>query len=210
MLTLFFRRIMPTLALSIVPFYVPTGGAQCTDHAYDPTATKVAILPVVNSTGEKNEKASNAQCKLVANELLHQFRDRGFRVLEAEVVTAAMKKLDADMSDEEQRKRARMLEVGKEAGADLTVFVLITDQADSDSDPRIPKVATIKAWLLDVPQQKAILSARVQEGRSHFSNAFNSGSIKRALLMAVDDAFKDFFKPYRKGKRAATEGTKAE
>jgi len=170
--------------------------AQRAPGTYVPGETKVAIIPAVDASGEKREKTNIARCKVVMEAAVRQFHGHGFTIMNADVVTAAIKKLNVDMSDEEQRKRATMLSVGKEAGADLVVFVIITDADDT----YVARAVNIKAWLLDVASEKAFLSARAQQGISNATSGLDLGHIDRALRMAVDDEFKEFLKPYKSGK----------
>ncbi len=169
------------------------GAAQVSGGLLTPSSTRVAILPVVNESGEKREKTALEQCQYVTDALQRQFRDRGFQIVEPQVVAAAMTKLEADMSDEEQRKRARMIEIGREAGADLVVFVVIMDKGKDIQG----MVASIKVWLLDAKTNQPYLSAKVFEGLSRAQTAFNMPKMKRALPLAVDRALKDFMKPYK-------------
>ncbi len=180
-------------ALSIVAF-ASWQSAAPPQRAYVPAQTKIAILPVIDASGEKDVKTSKEQCGFVSTELLKEFQERGFRFIERRSIDDVIKNQSIDLSDEEQRKRATMFGIGKEVGADLVAFVLITDKVTGERT----KDATIKIWLLDVNHQEPIMSGKPQEGRSNMSNAFNRASWRRAFPFAVEAGLQEFFKPFPK------------
>jgi hypothetical protein len=166
---------------------------------YEPGSTKVAVLPAVDLRGNQGSKESAGSCRILNNELSARFRQRGFVVVPPEDVAQAMTRLNADLADDEQRKRARMFEIGKAANADLVVFATIESVEQSGgsmlyygmSNGR--QVATIKIWLLDVGAGKPLLSAQARDGKGND----NSGALKSA----VGDALDGFLRPYKKVKR---------
>lgn len=198
---------------------------------YNPTTTRVAVVPVVNASEEKWEELKERQAAKGTEVLREAFLKRGFQVLDQAAVAGAMHRLDIDLADEEQQKRETLYRLGRELRATLIVFALITGTEQRVRDllsvsqpppvsvgpippledigkkllePFIPArregTVKLKLWLLDVPRQRAILTAKTVQGRSiggYF--AFLDKGSKRQVL-AVGDALqallKDFFKPY--------------
>lgn len=164
----------------------------------------VAILPTVNSSGEKDEKQRERQRIKGDETLSKEFADRGLRLADSDVVRKVLSDLKVDLSDEEQQKRASLFEVGKAVHADLVVFAVIThvsQQLHTNvlSSSREGK-AQVKLWLLDVAHEKPILSASVKEGKSGggFFAGLDKGSDRIVIAVgnAIRDHLKEFFKPY--------------
>ena len=89
--------------------------------------TRVALIPVLNISGETWEEAKSKQSDRGNEELRALFTERSFQVIERPQVEAALKKLNVDLTDEEQHRREVFYQVGEEVKADLIAFVLITD-----------------------------------------------------------------------------------
>ena len=179
---------------------------------YAPQQTRVAILPVINQGGEKDAKQRAEQTKRGGEELIHQFKSRGFRLVdEADIVQVCQDK-DIDLQDEEQHKRATYYQIGQAVDADLVVFAVIThvDQrrvlANTSGSQKLEGRASVKIWLLDVKRERPILNgATWQAGssRSMFAE-FDSGArhIRNAIGGAMKDVLAGFLKPYLRLKEA--------
>src|SRR5258708_232741 len=57
---------------------------------YVPAQTTVAVLPVINISGEKGQKAKAAEAQAAFDQIHKEFSDRGFRVLDDKAVADAM------------------------------------------------------------------------------------------------------------------------
>lgn len=178
-----FANRLATLALLLaVNGVLKATGVQ--QQAYLPKSTLVAVVPTVDISGMK-EGESKKQCKRLTEGVVKLFHERGFRITTGSIVEDAMKKQFIDLSDEEQRNRATMYRVGKELGADLVVFVLITDQRQIRGNGLIGEggePGSIKLWLLDSTHEVPIMSAKSEEDVN--------------LMAAVDRTLKAFLKAY--------------
>ena len=174
------------------------------NEKYDVARTTVAILPVVNTSGEKDAAQKVKQAESAQTELVKRWTERGFAAVENGAVQKAIADLKIDLNDEEQQKRANLISIGKAVKADLVMFVVITDVSQRTSvnifsTTREGK-AKLKAWLLDVNSEKQMFSAKVCEGKStggHFG-MLEKGSERIVLAAAngIRDLLKDFFQPY--------------
>lgn len=174
------------------------------DVKYAPDSTTVAILPVMNLSGEKDDAQRLKQAESGNEELSKRFIERGFKIADPAVVRKAVNDLKIDLNDEEQHKRASFYAVGRAVKADLAVFVVITDvnqrlNTNVFAYSREGK-AKLKVWLVDVKRETPILSAYPKEGKSSGGPlaGIDRGSIRivRAVGNGLRDALKDFFKPY--------------
>lgn len=169
---------------------------------YAPRQTRVALLPVINASGEKDPKQRGDQSKKGSEELLKQFRQRGFDVLEAATVQKAIGDLEIDLSDEEMHNRATLYKIGEAVGADLIAFAVITNvdqqriKTPLTDDQQLEGRANIKIWVLDVKEKRAIMSATRQEAqaKNKWFAEFDSGA--RLIRLAVEGAVRDSLKGF--------------
>ncbi len=172
---------------------------------YVPHDTKVALVPVVNASGETWPEAKAKQAARGDEELRALFSERDFALVPDADVKAAVDALHLDLSDEESQKRDNLYAIGKKSGADLVAFVVITDV----DQRRVTKVfvsstegkAKMKMWLVDAKQERPILSAKTFEGTSKsggWIEVGEKGSSRKQLAVAngLHDNTKEFFKPY--------------
>jgi hypothetical protein len=159
--------------------------ADSAAQVYKPGQTKVAILPTADASGETNKTISEKQRGFVDRELVKEFRERGFRCVDHGTLTDALRAQSIDLSDEEQQKRSPMIAGAKAVGADLTVFVLITDMQKTGHP------SAVKVWLLDVNQGKAILNAQEHQGRVTYGVSWT-----HVLPRTVSAALEVFMKNY--------------
>lgn len=173
---------------------------------YTPATTSVAIIPIVNLSGEKDEHFKASQKASGDKELNQEFMEHGFKRIDDGIIANAISDLKIDLSDEEQQNKATLYRIGKAVNADLVVFAVIThtDQKFISGilANRREGKATVKLWLLDAKDQTPILSAVNREGKSGggFFAGLDKGSarIVIAVANAERDTLKDFFKPYSK------------
>jgi hypothetical protein len=189
-----------SVLLAITLFNSPTLSPD-----YVPHETKIALVPVVNMSGETNPNGKEKQSSRGDEELHALFAERDFTILPDEAVKAAIQELHFDLSDEEQQKRETLYKIGKKTGADLVVFLAITDV----DQRKVAKVfvtstegsAKMKLWIVDAKQESAIISGKSIRGSSKsggWVEIGEKGSSRKQLAVAngLRDNTKDFFKPY--------------
>jgi TolB-like protein len=116
-----FRRTVSAAALLAL---IVLGSASWAQN-YVPAETRVAILPVVNASGEKDGAQAEKQARAASDELNKQFASRGFTVVDDKAVSDAIAGAGIQLTDEEQRSSASYLRIGADAKADLVVMVVI-------------------------------------------------------------------------------------
>lgn len=169
-----------------------------------PSSTKVAILPTLNTSQEKDAKQRDAQREAVDKSLAEAFSSRGFVVLDAGVVQNAIASSKIDLADEENHKRATLFTIGRACGADVIVFVNITNVSQALHQnfwaANREGTASLKTWVLETEGEKAPLSAKVlssKSGGSYFAGLDKGSSrIVRACANAVRQGLADYLKPY--------------
>jgi len=199
--------LMTASAFAAVAEPAATAEVGSAPVVYVPANTKVAVLPVINASGEKDRKQRIDQVSVGNKELAKQFRQRGFLLTDASVIAQAIADQKIDLNDEENWNRANLYRIGEAAGADLIAFVVIDNvdqkrhgQVGSDKNDELASRANIKIWLLDVKSHHAILSAVHQEAQAKnpiFAD-FDSGSrlIRKSVEGAIRDVLKDFLRTY--------------
>lgn len=195
------RRAFAAACLVLAACVMEAGRNQQTDVT---GSTRVAIIPVVNLSGDEWKELLERQCQKGDAYLLEQFGGRGFHAVPAEQVKAAIETLKIDLADEEQHKRATLIQIGKAVEADLVVFAVITDTSQKLIQQLLSAKregrAKVKLWLLDVRTEEPILSAKSVEGKSGGGSfaGLNKGSDRQVIAVAnaLRDGLKDFFKKY--------------
>lgn len=178
--------------------------AGADDPKLSPSNTTVAILPVLNSSGEKDQSQKQKQTESGDAELRKEFTERGFKVLDRASVEKAIADLKIDFSDEEQQKRDNLYKVGRAASASIVVFVVVTDVHQTLHQNLLSAsregTAKLKTWVLDVTNEKPMINAVVKEGKSGggYFAGLDKGSARIVIAVAngIRDTLKDFFKPY--------------
>lgn len=184
---------------------------QAQETKYDPATTTVALLPVIDKTGEKLAERRKLQADTGTKNLIELFARRGFQLAKPEAVTKAISDLKINLDDEEDYRRATFYQVGKAVKADLVVFVVIQETRE-DTKTSLFKGsekqgrATVKMWFLDVKRETPILSAVVKEGKAAGS-AFLGGALQgtqrraNAVGNAIKEQMEAFLKPYPETKK---------
>lgn len=159
-----------------------TGGAHAAAPSpakapYVPQETRVALLPVVDATGGKapNDAAVNSARVSLGRQIV----GRGFKVVPAPAVTAALSSLKLTLTDQTPRTPEALLNIGAAVQARLVVFVVVT-QADTP--------AGVKVWVLDTKTHTFILDGKAGSSKSEDAD--------EAVSEAVEAALADFLKPY--------------
>jgi len=163
---------------------------------------RVVLIPTMNESGEKWEDFKRKQNDKVDSFLRAEFNRRGFEVVTQSEVASAIKKLNIDFTDEEQLKRTTMFSLGRELNADFfyVPIIVTTEQATQDRvlyNDREGRTS-VKAWFLDVRNEKPIFSAKTFNGRSGGNRLTLRPSDRQiqAAANAVRDSLADFFKEY--------------
>lgn len=186
--------------------------AQAEETRYDPAATTVALLPVIDKTGEKLAERRKLQADTGTKNLIELFARRGFKLADPEAVTKAISDLKIDLDDEEDYRRANFYQIGKAVNADLVIFVVIQETREDTKTSLFKGAekqgrATVKMWLLDVKRETPILSAVVKEGKAAGAGAFLGGALQgtqrraNAVGNAIKEQLEAFLKPYPETKK---------
>lgn len=167
---------------------------------YVPSETTVAILPVVNTTGDKFLEMKAKQIGEGNETLARLFKQRGFTVLGQDAVAQAIKETGVDFSDEENNRREPLYSVGAAAKARLVVFSVITRTWQKTTKgglfERQEGFSSIKTWVLDVQERKALLSGDVVEGSSAMNSNRGSDRQVRAVRLGLERQFEPLLKGY--------------
>lgn len=204
-----FIRILTAVLVLTLGLTLPAGAqSKAALRPLDPAATKIALLPVIDATGEKDDQRRD-QANAVRLEMLSQFTERGFLVIDEAKVARAIADLKIDFSDEEEQRREPVYKVGRAVEADLVLFVVVT-QAYAKIKTNLfgeqrEGLAKTKTWFLDVKAEKPILSAYVWEGKSTGSAGpfakGNRSQMGAASGNSIRDVLNDVLKAYPKKKK---------
>lgn len=165
---------------------------------------KVAIIPLLNQSGEKWEELKSNQIKKATEYLTTEFGKRGFDLIPAEKVRAAIIEKKLDFEDEENQRKAVMYDLGKTLEADYVFFAVIT-QTDQKKQKRVfyhdtEGEATGKVWFLDVKAEQPIVSGKTFVSRSGGERlSFDHKGSDRQIQAAANvmrDALAEFFKSH--------------
>jgi hypothetical protein len=198
-----------TLVVGGGPLVAPTlfarpAFAQAENRRYEPAKTPVVVLPVIDATGEKLAERRKRQEDVGYKNLIEQFTQQGFPVVDAAKVNQALADAKIDLHDEENYRRDTFYKIARAAGGDLVVFVLIQDTRTDIKKSlwkgdEVQGRAKIKMWLLDAKAESPIVSAVVKEGKAAGASklfAMNEGTDRRANAAgnAVKEQLGEFFK----------------
>jgi|GEM_PF-993907 hypothetical protein len=177
---------------------------------YVPSETTVAILPVIDRSGEKAENRRRQQAGNGYRNAIEIFVERGFKIADKNAIAKAIEDAGIDLTDEEDYRRDNFYKVGEAVGADLAIFAFIVDTREDTkrnilTGNEIQGRASVKMWLVDVKEKKPIFSAIVREGKAAGQSklfATDEGRNRRANAVgnAIKEQFEAFLKPYPKVK----------
>ncbi|MEI7578261.1 MAG: hypothetical protein WCK51_15340 [Armatimonadota bacterium] len=132
--------------------------------------TTIAFIPGLNLSGEKNKDLMQRQSEKVAKFLSREFTKKGYQVVPEASVLEAIKALKIDLTDEEEYRKANFFALAKEVKADYIYVPVIvnSEQKQQDRDLYTDREGRtdVKAWFLDVKEEKAVFSGKLFIGRS--------------------------------------------
>jgi len=165
----------------------------------------VAVLPTVNASGEKWEELKRKQSARIDEWLAKHLPAAGFALKPAPEVKEALAGIELDLADQEQWRKATLLQVGERTGADYVLFcaVTLTEQKEQKRTWYVDKEGRtdVRVWLIDVKAGKALIGGETFTGRSggnriSFDNKGSERQIQ-AAVNAVRDATRAFLAPYK-------------
>lgn len=171
------RLFMLAAVTVLFTFFMVGARANAPKLPYVPEQTRVAILPVVNATGDaaaNDDAVTNARVSLG-----RQIVGRGFKGVPTPAVTAALNSLKLTLTDQTPRTPEALTKIGDATQARLVVFVVVTQAG---------RHATVKAWVLDTKTHTFVLDGKVGVGEG--KDAADSARD------AVEAAMAEFLKPY--------------
>jgi len=175
----------------------PTEKAETTPtveaKVYDPANTKVAILPFAHTLGRKADPAprfTHRACDRATNKLRGAFGKRGFRVLDQQAVTRALKKLGVQLSRPEQRSLVTYQNLAEEVGADLVVCGALLAYQEDPSWGRKGGLARIELSVFDANAKRYGLYATQEgaAGRARTQSPHDPGLVGHVSGTLRDDA----------------------
>ena len=161
---------------------------------YTPATTRIAILPVIDKSGEKDDQRVH-QANAVKMEAYDQFYQRGFQVIDEATVAKAVAGSDINFDDEEEHRKDNMYKIGKAVDADLVFFVVVSQayskiKKNAFNEQR-EGLAKTKVWLLNTKDEKPILSAHNREGKSTGSTGIGQKGNRSQMGAACSNAIRD-------------------
>lgn len=172
--------------------------------------TKVVVLPVINGSGEKDERQRYDQAVKGDQELQKVFSERGFDVISGQAVHRMLIDNEIDLTNEENWNRATLYKVGKKLNAHLVVFVVIDNVEQVrqftpvTKDQELVGKVRCRTWVIDAVNERAIIASKKTEASSkNFIYAeVDSGArlIRNTVPKAVKSGVEEFVNGYRKSK----------
>lgn len=165
---------------------------------------RIAVLPIFNIAGEKWQELKDKQIMKGQEYLQTEFGKRDFDIVGAELVNKTLDSMKIDLTDEEQQRRSVLFDIGKKLDADYLVFAIITETSQKKQMRALymdtEGQTTVKLWLLDLKDEKPLISAKTFVGRSGGNRLSidNKGSDRQiqATANALRDALKEFLSKY--------------
>jgi hypothetical protein len=200
-------KILPCIISTFLLLGLSIGilNAENADPIFTPAETKVAVLPVISLTGEQWEKLRQSQIDAVYTESKSLFIKRGFNILDEDIVNTAIADLKVDLTDDSQNYKDSLYQIGQKVGADIVVFVIITDstQTERQKDPNNifddekEGQVRIRLWIIDIKNNTAF-----QNGIRYIAKKrelFKVGSTLQvhAAKAAVAIGLNKFLSPYK-------------
>ena len=181
---------------------------------YDPAQTQVAILPVMNQTKGVWDDLKARENEKGKQELVLRFREHGFPLIEDALIAKSLSDLGVNPQDMAHQapdiltKPETLSKIGQAVNARLIVLLVITDTRSGSHFNLLGGFhkeggATVKLWLVDAPEDRALLSGVTKSSKSSGSGGLvemagtgGSGLSIRAIGGATTTALNQFIKPY--------------
>ena len=181
---------------------------------YKPAETSVAILPVLNQTKGGWDDLKDREDEKGKQELVKHFQQCGFPLVEDAQITRSLSAIGlnpqqiAHQSPDSLTGSGALYKVGKAVNARLVVLLVITDTRSGNhfnlSNGFCKEGgATVKLWLVDVTENRAILTEVTKSSKStgasgliQMAGTGGSSLSIRAIGGATSTALNDFIKHY--------------
>lgn len=185
---------------------MPSIARQTAQAPAQTPAPKIAVLPVINASGDRWIEHKDQVTDRVTKRLTKVFGDRGFTFSQPTEIDGALKKEQMDLTDEECYRRDNFYKVGEDVGADYVAFVEVTAETQRTQQTFFVNSpegeVTIKYWLMDVKNHAPVYSAKSNSAKAHAAAwlGFAKGSDQQltAADRVVTDTFKDFLERFPK------------
>ena len=172
-------------------------GAQALAQTPAPT---VAVLPVVNATGEKWVELRQKLEERLTKALALAFSERGFQLVDPTAIQASLDADKIDLKDEEFHRRDTLYKVAGAVKAKYSVLVVLTHNTQRKKQNFFTEApegeVTIKYWLVCTDPEEAIFSAKSEtaKARPHAWLGVAKGSDQQltAADRVIVTAFKEF------------------
>lgn len=172
--------------------------------------TKVLILPVINGSGEKDDRQRFDQAVKGDQELQKQFTECDFDIISGPGVHKMLIDNDIDLTNEEYWTRATLYEAGKKVGAHIVVFIVLDSVEQvrqltpySKDQELVARVRT-RTWIVDAANEKAFVAGKRTEAstKNFIYPGLDSGArlIRNAVPKAVKAGVEEFLASYKKAK----------
>ena len=171
------RLFLLAAATLLLTIFMGGARADAPKPPYVPEQTRVVLLPVVDATGDKapNDQAVSSARVSVGRQIV----GRGFKVVPAPTVAAALDSLKLTLTDQTPRMPEALSKIGDATHARLVVFVMLTHAG---------KHAAVTAWVLDTKTHTYTVNGKVGNG--------TGADAVEAARNAVETALAEFLKPY--------------
>lgn len=161
---------------------------------------KVAIVPVVNVSGQQWEALKARQDNGCNDYLRNQFEGHGFDLVPPENILTEMRSQGVDFKDDESSRRDNLRAIGRAVKADYVILAMITDSNASKESHLIfnDEVghATARVWIVDVAHGNVLMSGdRITSESGGTRLTYNSRGSDRevqAAINAMRDGFGEF------------------
>lgn len=179
-----------------------------------PTGPRVAMIPTLNLSGESWNDLMTRQNERINSYLSSEFTKRRFRLVDSADLADAVREMKLDLRDEENHRRAVLLDLARKVEADYIYFnvVTFTDQKTHDRDNYTDREGRtdVKIWFLETKTERAIYSGRTFVGRSGGMRVTLRPSDRQlqAGVNAVRDAIQPFFKEFAARENDGRKGAK--
>jgi len=192
----------------------PSSVAVTPADKYNPAQTPVAILPVINQTKGAWDDLKARENEKGKQELVLRFREHGFPLVEDALIAKSLSDLGVNPQDMAHQapdtltKPETLSKIGQAVNARLIVLLVITDTRSGSHFNLLGGFhkeggATVKLWLVDAPEDRALLSGVTKSSKSSGSGGLvemagtgGSSLSIRAIGGATTTALNQFIKPY--------------